>query len=89
MLFFVYKFILVLMLTVFAAICFLHVAAVPSVEVTLSSPESTSPLTWLAGNWEKVALVISEVAALVSVKYSGFIKSAVSIFSSFFSSKKN
>lgn len=40
--------------------------------------ESTKPvLDWLVDNWASVALIVSETAALVSLKYSGIIKSVL------------
>ncbi len=39
--------------------------------------ESQPVFNWLLENWEAVALIISESAALISLKYSGIIKSVL------------
>ena len=47
--------------------------------------ETTTPhgvFSWLAENWQSLALIISEGASLVSAKYSGIIKSVITFITS-------
>ncbi len=43
---------------------------------------------WLNYNWVSLALILSEVAALLSPKWSGIIKSLINILGSIFTKKK-
>jgi hypothetical protein len=64
---------LTLLTLVFVLLCSLNSDA-----QTPQFVESTKPvLDWLVDNWAAVALIVSETAALISLKYSGIIKSVL------------
>ena len=57
----------------FFLLCSLQLPAItPEV---LEAPQPV--FNWLLDNWEAVALIVSETAALVSLKYSGIVKSVL------------
>jgi hypothetical protein len=39
--------------------------------------EKSGVFPWIVNNWQTLALIVSEVSALISVKYSGIIKSVL------------
>jgi hypothetical protein len=64
---------LTLLTIVFVLLCSLNSDA-----QTPQIVESAQPvLNWLVDNWAAVALIVSETAALISLKYSGIIKSVL------------
>ena len=60
---------------------FILLCSLQSAGTTPQNLDSTFSLfPWLAENWQTVALIISEVASLISVKYSGIFKSVLAFF---------
>lgn len=56
-------------------LCFLFFSFVPAEIVT----GEISIIQFLADNWEVIALLVSEILALFSVKYSGILKGGVNL----------
>lgn len=55
------------------------VQAADAIDNAAASVNTESVLVWMQANWSSVALIVSEVAALISVKYSGIVKTILSI----------
>ncbi len=55
------------------------VQAADAIANAAASVNLESVMTWMQTNWASVALIVSEVAALISVKYTGIVKTILSI----------
>lgn len=55
------------------------VQAADAIDNATASVNITSVMNWMQANWASVALIVSEIAALVSVKYTGIVKTILSI----------
>ena len=55
------------------------VQAADAIDNATASVNIDSVLNWMQANWASVALIVSEVSALISVKYSGIVKTILSI----------
>lgn len=55
------------------------VQAADAIDNAAASVNIESVLVWMQANWASVALIVSEIAALVSVKYTGIVKTILSI----------
>lgn len=56
-------------------------------EVASAGFSFTMLYTWIADHWASLALIISEIAALLSGKWSGILKSVVNILGTVFTKK--
>lgn len=55
------------------------VSAADTIDTASASVNLSDILPWLEANWASVALIVSEVAALISVKYTGIVKTVLSV----------
>lgn len=55
------------------------VQAADAIDNAAASVNIESVLNWMQTNWASVALIVSEIAALISVKYTGIVKTILSI----------
>jgi hypothetical protein len=82
------QFIVFLLLACFSVVCAMHLFALPASTESFDPSVPTSVVDFLSQHWEKLALIISEVAALISIKYSGFIKGALQLIGDLLKTKK-
>lgn len=68
------KFFLLLIVSLMCAVA--AVAETPG-NVAATSLNLPAVTDWLVSNWTSVALIVSEIAALISKKYSGIIKTVL------------
>ena len=55
------------------------VEAADAIDNAAASVNIASVVDWMQANWTSIALIVSEIAALISVKYTGIVKTILSI----------
>lgn len=70
---------LIVILTCLFMLLIVTVQASDAIDEAAASVNLPSLIPWLEANWSSVALIVSEVAALISVKYTGIVKTVLSV----------
>lgn len=70
---------LIVILTCLFTLLMVTVQASDAIDNATASVNLPSVVSWLEAHWASVALIVSEVAALISVKYTGIVKTVLSV----------